>query len=121
MGLGHQSRLRSMILSTASNSSSPYLANAAMRPASHLSSSSNIWYPHPCTNALTGLRKRRAIIRSGGHARISWKEVMPSGIASDRKDQLTSLKWICEQSLDPKCIESLANHDPDIKPHVIEL
>lgn len=35
--------------------------------------------------------------------------------------QKQSLAWICEQSLDPLCVESLANHDPDIEPHVIEL
>lgn len=30
-----------------------------------------------------------------------------------------SLSWIREQSLNIDCIESLANHDPDIIPHVI--
>ncbi len=32
-----------------------------------------------------------------------------------------SLEWIREQALDGNCVECLANHDPDVKPHVIEL
>jgi len=38
-----------------------------------------------------------------------------------KEQQKASLAWIREQSLDPLCVESLANHDPDIEPHVIEL
>lgn len=57
----------------------------------------------------------------GGYARKSWKEMITSGIAADKQLQKKSLQWIREQSLDPDCIESLANHDPDIIPHVIEL
>ena len=33
---------------------------------------------------------------------------------------MNSLKWIRETSLNENCIESLANHDADILPHVIE-
>ena len=46
--------------------------------------------------------------------------MITSGIAADRAKQRQSLAWIREQSLDPNCIESLANHDSDIQPHVIE-
>lgn len=35
--------------------------------------------------------------------------------------QKRSLAWTREQSLDPRCAESLTNHDPDVKPHVIKL
>ena len=42
-------------------------------------------------------------------------------LASDREQQRRSLAWIREQSLLPECVESIANHDLDIKPHVIEL
>lgn len=61
------------------------------------------------------------LFSDGGYARKSWEEMITSGIAADKKQQKQSLAWIREQSLDPDCIESLANHDPDIKPHVIEL
>lgn len=61
------------------------------------------------------------LFSDGGYARKSWEEQITSGIAADKQLQKQSLAWIREQSLDPDCIESLANHDPDIAPHVIEL
>lgn len=61
------------------------------------------------------------LFSDGGYARKSWEEQITSGIAADKQLQKHSLAWIREQSLDPHCVESLANHDPDIAPHVIEL
>ncbi len=61
------------------------------------------------------------LFSDGGYARKSWEEMITSGIAADKTLQKQSLAWIREQSLDPDCVESLANHDPDIQPHVIEL
>lgn len=61
------------------------------------------------------------LFSDGGYARKSWEEQITSGIAADKQLQKQSLAWIREQSLDENCVESLANHDPDIAPHVIEL
>lgn len=61
------------------------------------------------------------LFSDGGYARKSWEQMIASGIAADKTLQKQSLAWIREQSLDPNCVESLANHDPDIQPHVIEL
>lgn len=61
------------------------------------------------------------LFSDGGYAAKSWQEQITSGIAADKGKQKTSLAWIREQSLDPMCVESLANHDPDVEPHVIEL
>ena len=61
------------------------------------------------------------LFSDGGYARKSWEQMITSGIAADKTLQKQSLQWIREQSLDPDCVESLANHDPDIQPHVIEL
>jgi len=61
------------------------------------------------------------LFSDGGYARKSWEEQITSGIAADKQLQKQSLEWIREQSLDENCVESLANHDPDIAPHVIEL
>lgn len=61
------------------------------------------------------------LFSDGGYAKKSWEEMITSGIAADKAQQKNSLAWIREQSLDENCVESLANHDPDIKPHVIEL
>lgn len=61
------------------------------------------------------------LFSDGGYARKSWEEQITSGIAADKKLQKESLAWIRAQSLDENCIESLANHEPDVVPHVIEL
>ena len=61
------------------------------------------------------------LFADGGYAVKSWKEQILPGISSDRDLQKKSLAWIREQSLDPNCVESLANHDPDVVPHTIEL
>ena len=61
------------------------------------------------------------LFSDGGYAAKSWQEQITSGIAADKEKQKASLAWIREQSLDPMCVESLANHDPDVEPHVIEL
>lgn len=61
------------------------------------------------------------LFSDGGYSSRSWKEMITSGIAADKAQQKKSLKWIRSQSLDENCIESLANHDSEIKPHVIEL
>ena len=57
----------------------------------------------------------------GGYAARSWREMVASGIADDRDDQRRSLAWIRSQAEDERCIAVLANHDPDVKPHTIEL
>ena len=61
------------------------------------------------------------LFSDAGYARKSWEEMITSGIAADKKQQKNSLAWIRTESLDPNCVESLANHDPDIQPRVIEL
>lgn len=60
------------------------------------------------------------LFSDGGYATKSWQQMITSGIAADREKQRQSLAWIREQSLNPNCIESLANHDPEIQPHMIE-
>lgn len=71
---------------------------------------------------VTGEDGRFALLFSdGGYSSRSWRDMTLSGIANNRAQQKASLAWIREQSLDPLCVESLANHDPDVKPHVIEV
>lgn len=61
------------------------------------------------------------LFSDGGYARKSWEQMITSGVCQDKKLQRQSLQWIREQSMLPECVESLANHDTDIKPHIIEL
>lgn len=56
----------------------------------------------------------------GGYATKSWKEMITSGIALDKKLQKKSLEWIRQQSMDPNCIVSFASHDTGVKPQVVE-
>ena len=60
------------------------------------------------------------LFADGGYATKSWRDMITSGITLDKRLQRQSLQWIREQSLSPDCIESLATHDTDVKPHVIE-
>ena len=61
------------------------------------------------------------LFSDGGYATKSWKEMITSGVSLDKETQKKSLLWIREQSMDANCIESLATHDTDIRPHMIEL
>ena len=75
-----------------------------------------------CAVRLTNDRGQFVLLfGDGGYAARSWQEMITSGIALDKQMQRKSLEWIREQSLDPDCMESLATHDTDIKPHIIEL
>lgn len=61
------------------------------------------------------------LVSDGGYAEKSWKKTITSGISLDKNEQEKSLKWIREQSNDKNCLEVIANHDPDVKPHIITL
>lgn len=61
------------------------------------------------------------LFSDGGYAAKSWRGMITSGIAVDKKQQYASLEWIRRQSMDSNCIESLANHDSKVSPHIIEL
>ena len=75
-----------------------------------------------CAVKLTGEDGRYVLLFSdGGYATKSWQEMITSGVSLDKGMQRKSLQWIRQQSMDPRCIESLATHDRDIKPHVIAL
>jgi len=75
-----------------------------------------------CAVKLTNAEGKFVLLfADGGYATKSWKEMITSGVALDKKLQRQSLQWIREQSLDPNCIESLATHDTDIVPHIINL
>lgn len=56
-----------------------------------------------------------------GYARKSWEHMIPPGTAVNRKQAMVSLAWIKTMSLKTNCVESLASHDSDVKPHTIEI
>ena len=60
------------------------------------------------------------LFSDGGYGDKSWQEQITSGIADDKVAQKKSLAWIRDASINANCIESLANHDKDINPHIIQ-
>lgn len=75
-----------------------------------------------CALKITNRNGKYVLLFSdGGYAKKSWEEQITSGIADNKEQQKKSLAWIREQSMSSDCIESLANHDPDIEPHLIKL
>ena len=58
------------------------------------------------------------LFADGGYATKSWRDMITSGITQMQRQ---SLLWIREQSMDANYIESVATHDTDVLPHVIEL
>ncbi len=50
-----------------------------------------------------------------------WNRDMSPNGTLDRDAQIASLSWIRTMSLDPLCVESQPNHDPDVKEHTIIL
>lgn len=60
------------------------------------------------------------LFADGGYATKSWRDMITSGITLDKRLQRQSLQWIRQQSLSPDCVASLATHDTDVQPHVIE-
>jgi len=61
------------------------------------------------------------LFADGGYAEKSWKELIRPGTALDGSMAMKSLKWIHDTALDPNCVEALANHDPGVDPHTIEI
>ncbi|MDQ0066633.1 N-acyl homoserine lactonase family protein [Chryseobacterium lathyri] len=56
-----------------------------------------------------------------GYAKKSWEQMILPGVQVDKHRVANSLKWVKSESEKPTCIEAIANHDPEMKPHVIEL
>jgi glyoxylase-like metal-dependent hydrolase (beta-lactamase superfamily II) len=76
------------------------------------------------SNGLTAIlvsnnKKYVLLFSDGGYATKSWKESIIPGITVNTKQATDSIIWIKEMSGKPECLESLANHDPDITPHII--
>ncbi|MGE6261285.1 N-acyl homoserine lactonase family protein [Heyndrickxia sporothermodurans] len=55
-----------------------------------------------------------------GYSERSWKEMVLPGITTDKMAAYQSLKWLQDFSQKPECVRVIANHDPNIKPEIIE-
>lgn len=53
--------------------------------------------------------------------RKNWEDGILPGFGFNNKAAMKSLKWIKEESKKPGCLGVFANHDPEVRPQVIEL
>ena len=60
------------------------------------------------------------ITGDAAYAKESWEKFELPSIVNDRDRTLICLKYINKLSKADNCIEILASHDPDVKPHVVE-
>ena len=56
-----------------------------------------------------------------GYGKRSWEELILPGVVYNKEELLESLKWVQLMSGSPNCVEVLANHDAEVKPHIISL
>lgn len=56
-----------------------------------------------------------------GYASNSWRKNILPGVVVDKKDAQESLDWVRYTAQDENCIEAIANHDTETKPHTIIL
>lgn len=74
------------------------------------------------TSVLIQNKSKSVLICSDvAYARKSWQEMILPGMTTHKQKALSSLKWVRQMSEDPNCIEVLASHDPDVRPHIIAL
>lgn len=73
------------------------------------------------TTLVQGEQKFVAMIGDTGYMKKSWKDLWLPGLTVDRTAAKRSLEWIREISNHQNCAGILATHDPEIKPHTIEI
>ncbi|MFT4033404.1 MAG: N-acyl homoserine lactonase family protein [Siphonobacter sp.] len=55
------------------------------------------------------------------YAQKSWGNIIIPGITVNQAKAYASLRWVREMSQQPNAREIIANHDPDVQPHTIEV
>lgn len=56
-----------------------------------------------------------------GYAKSSWESLRLPGPVANKEKMKKTLEWVREMAQKEACVEVLATHDPEIKPHVIVL
>ena len=55
-----------------------------------------------------------------GYSNKSWTQMILPGVTTNKSNARHSLKWVRDFSSRKDCIQAIANHDPAIKPQIIE-
>ena len=71
--------------------------------------------------AMTVQREGRyaLLYADGGYSAQAWRDIRLPGVTRSTGRAARALMWIRDMSMRPNCIESVANHDPGVTPHVI--
>ncbi|WP_219836945.1 N-acyl homoserine lactonase family protein [Paenibacillus sp. R14(2021)] len=59
------------------------------------------------------------IVADVGYAQRSWKELILPGLTTNKREASSSLQWVSDFSKRDDCRIVLANHDPEVIPHII--
>jgi hypothetical protein len=59
------------------------------------------------------------IVADVGYSQRSWKEFVLPGLTTNKGEASRSLQWVSEFSKRDDCRIVLANHDPEVTPHII--
>ena len=66
-------------------------------------------------------RKFVLLASDAAYCRRNWEEGITPGLGFHRELQVKGLDWLKAQAAMPGCVEVIANHDPDVQPHTIEI
>ena len=56
-----------------------------------------------------------------GYGHKSWEQMILPGVMQNKENMMASLEWVKQMAANPDCVETLANHDAEVLPHIIEL
>lgn len=70
---------------------------------------------------ISGADKYVVLANDGAYMRESFEQKIIPGFTVDNGLAVKSLEWLCMCREDEGCMEVLANHDPGVKEHVVEL
>lgn len=78
------------------------------------------------TDGMIGLRIKNGnkfilLTSDAAYSESSWRDMILPGFGFNQAAMQKSLDWIAKQAADPNCVAILANHDPAVKPQIIEL
>ena len=60
------------------------------------------------------------LVSDVGYSKESWTQMILPGLTTNKFYARQSLEWVRDFSSREDCIQAIANHDPTIKPQIIE-
>lgn len=78
------------------------------------------------TDGMVGLKIKNGdkfviLTSDAAYSEASWRDMLLPGFGFNPVAMKKSLDWIAKEASDPNCVAVIANHDPAVRPQVIEL